>query len=63
MGRTACTEPQCLYKGDLYLYLTTQVHNSVYAHDSLGGERNASHEKMQYSYSWKMLTGRAKPIG
>jgi len=20
-GRTACTEPQCLYKGDLYLYL------------------------------------------
>jgi len=24
MGRTACTEPQCLYKGDLYLYLTGQ---------------------------------------
>jgi len=22
MGRTACTEPQCLYKGDLYLTLT-----------------------------------------
>jgi hypothetical protein len=22
MGRTACTEPQCLYKGALYLYLT-----------------------------------------
>jgi len=21
MGRTACTEPQCLYKGDLYLYI------------------------------------------
>jgi len=21
MGRTACAEPQCLYKGDLYLYL------------------------------------------
>jgi len=21
MGRTARTEPQCLYKGDLYLYL------------------------------------------
>ena len=20
MGRTACTKPQCLYKGDLYLY-------------------------------------------
>ena len=23
MGRTTCTEPQCLYKGDLYLYLYT----------------------------------------
>jgi len=22
MGRTACTEPQCLYKGALYLLLT-----------------------------------------
>ena len=22
MGRTACTEPQCLYKGALYLHLT-----------------------------------------
>jgi hypothetical protein len=22
MGRTACTEPQCLYKGTLYLYLS-----------------------------------------
>jgi hypothetical protein len=22
MGRTACTEPQCLYKGALYFYLT-----------------------------------------
>ena len=23
MGRTACTEPQCLYKGDLYLFYRT----------------------------------------
>jgi len=22
MGRTACTEPQCLYKGALYLYFS-----------------------------------------
>jgi len=22
MGRTSCTEPQCLYTGALYLYLT-----------------------------------------
>jgi hypothetical protein len=27
MGRTACTEPQCLYKGDLYLtYETEETH-------------------------------------
>ena len=25
MGRTACTEPQCLYKGALYLYLFIYV--------------------------------------
>jgi len=25
MGRTVCTEPQCLYKGDLYLYLLQTV--------------------------------------
>jgi len=26
MGRTACTEPQCLYKGTLYLYLLTDLY-------------------------------------
>jgi len=26
MGCTACTEPQCLYKGALYLYLTVELH-------------------------------------
>jgi hypothetical protein len=26
MGRTACAEPQCLYKGDLYLYIKTNTH-------------------------------------
>jgi hypothetical protein len=36
MGRTACTEPQCLYKVDLYLYLylyfsaCTRVHFYLY---------------------------------
>jgi len=25
MGRTACTEPQCLYKGDLYLYFLQYI--------------------------------------
>jgi hypothetical protein len=26
MGRTACTEHQCLYKGDFYLYLTVELY-------------------------------------
>ena len=26
MGRTACAEPQCLYKGALYLYLTVELY-------------------------------------
>jgi hypothetical protein len=26
MGRTACTEHQCLYKGALYLYLTVELY-------------------------------------
>ena len=24
MGRTACTEPQCLYKGALYLFISIE---------------------------------------
>jgi hypothetical protein len=30
MGRTACTEPQCLYKGALYLYITLCLQTSYY---------------------------------
>jgi len=29
MGRTACTEPQCLYKGALYLFMQEPVFMSV----------------------------------
>jgi hypothetical protein len=31
MGRTACTEPQCLYKGALYLYITFVLHSNFKA--------------------------------
>ena len=34
MGRTACTEPQCLYKGALYLYLTVELY--LYPPPSMG---------------------------
>ena len=30
MGRTACTEPQCLYKGALYFYLYTCLSAHIY---------------------------------
>jgi len=30
MSRTACIEPQCLYKGALYLYLTVELY--LYSH-------------------------------
>jgi hypothetical protein len=29
MGRTACAEPQCLYKGALYLYLVVRGEHFV----------------------------------
>jgi len=30
MGRTACSEPQCLYKGDLYLTLPASALRAAY---------------------------------
>ena len=32
MGRTACTEPQCLYKGALYLTLSFYTFNAIASH-------------------------------
>ena len=31
MGRTACTEPQCLYKGALYILMGSIGQNSIYS--------------------------------
>ena len=47
MGRTACTEPQCLYKGALYLYLFLPVHvqTEFIYHQSV----------LVYGYSCKMM--------
>ena len=33
MGRTACTEPQCLYKGALYLTVELQLYSSYGPYD------------------------------
>jgi len=37
MGRTACTEPQCLYMGDLYLCFTVLL--NVYRPVKLNEEK------------------------
>jgi hypothetical protein len=52
MGRTACTEPQCLYKGALYLYLidaeiTLPLPIELNILHSLEGQREHS---VQYIY-------------
>jgi len=35
MGRTACTEPQCLYKGALYLFYLPNTSLERYRYTSL----------------------------
>jgi len=45
MGRTACTEPQCLYKGALYLYL------SVGAELFRADERTDRHDEADSCFS------------
>jgi hypothetical protein len=49
MGRTTCTEPQCLYKGALYLYLTlktTTIRRDIWRSKPLS-------EKLQVSMLWQ----------
>jgi hypothetical protein len=47
MGRTACTEPQCLYKGALYHYLTVELY--IYSPYGPYGLYRASVELYLYS--------------
>ena len=42
MGRTACTEPQCLYKGDLDLYLFSYVSQRIVDAEYMTQERKLS---------------------
>ena len=41
MGRTACREPQCPYKGDLYLLLWLHTSKGTPVRDHYGGCRNS----------------------
>jgi hypothetical protein len=43
MGCTSCTEPQCLYKGALYLLLSITVHKIIVLPICLSGYETWSH--------------------
>jgi hypothetical protein len=51
MGRSACTEPQFLHNGALYLYLFLVVVVVVYAHKEL--RTSEYHESLEAS-SWSV---------
>jgi len=53
MGCTACTEPQCLYKGDLYLYLSTPVYCSKYVNEISYFPRCQLYTKKLYGFMKK----------
>jgi len=48
MGRTACTEPQCLYKGVLYLTFTK----------GQGGKKNPKKKKKDANWIVHILSGK-----
>jgi len=50
MDRTACTEPQCLYKGALYFYLT--IHQDT----------NTTYEKIKGVYMFNQVVCTQKPL-
>ena len=55
MGRTACTEPQCLYKGDLHLYLITALNFKNPNHLDTAFKQNILY-KVKYSIKhWKIF--------
>jgi len=43
MGRTACTEPQCLYKGALYLYLLYRSIMATVSKEDFNGHFRTQH--------------------
>jgi len=53
MGRTACTEPQCLYKGALYLLLSVEVFLFGNACTYPGGHAPV----LVYGFAWVCCVG------
>ena len=51
MGRTACTEPQCLYMGDLYLYLLPR--NPQYLIRLVNEKIKGSFKYSKCSWTWQ----------
>jgi len=70
MGRTACTEPQCLYKGALYLYFIFNLQEVMKVQRGsrdmavlrVGGQRHASAGITRYAL-YRRLGGPQGPSG
>jgi len=50
MGRTACTEPQCLYKGTLYLYFY------LFSYIVTSAARNTRRQQMDTHFNYTIVT-------
>ena len=48
MGRTSCTEAQCLYKGALYIYIYIYIYILIVG----GGQSVATEIKVNTEFRW-----------
>ena len=58
MGRTACTEPQCLYKGALYLFFLTMLASRMRYQEhsyNFSGGNSAEMSKVTYESNLHVL--------
>jgi hypothetical protein len=53
MGRTACTEPQCLYKGDLYIFLNVKGRGGGIERSALKGNIKMDLKQVRHDVVWK----------
>ena len=61
MGHTACTEPQCLYKGALYLYLFYIICKGYFGATKLVEVIEASVNSVPETYCWDRGDVQATP--
>jgi hypothetical protein len=60
MGRTACTEPQCLYKGALYLYLYILFYSYMFRLVSIEPSSGRAFKNILYTIDNVLVTTRSR---